>query len=123
MGPFCNKKRVHDFFYKETLSFPNSCFSKSDQKSSTGGRVQRGSGENKPGRSRILLWNFLGSKEKRIIKTYHRSVQTEFFSGHSVFQNGNSKQVRFNSYPEFCFYLDGISDSQEHSLSAMEQST
>ena len=31
MGPFCNKKRVQDSFYKETLSFPNSCFSQADR--------------------------------------------------------------------------------------------
>ena len=243
MGPFCNKKRVQDSFYKETLSFPNSCFSQADRKSSTRGRgqrtpTQRGSGENKPGRSRILLSNFPGSQEKREITTYNRSVQTEFLSEHSVFQNGNGKQsqaidstqrlgiftgfnrclspctyslavskippllyqgsdipiqgstlrsshesvclhtldgyhsnssaaeisrsvsifgrlvgqksnsgrypqrsavhhqadfisrtnnqrkeVRFNSCPEFCFYRDGISDSQEHSSSAMGQST
>ena len=97
MGPFCNKKRVQDSFYKETLSFPNSCFSQADRKSSTRGRgqrtpTQRGSGENKPGRSRILLSNFPGSQEKREITTYNRSVQTEFLSEHSVFQNGNGKQ-------------------------------
>ena len=85
MGPFCNKKRVQDSFYKETHSFPNSCFSQADQKSSTEERghrtpTQRGSGENKPGRSRILISNFLGSQEKRVIKTYNRSVQTEFLS-------------------------------------------
>ena len=243
MGPFCNKKRVQDSFYKETLSFPNSCFSQADRKSSTRGRgqrapTQRGSGENKPGRSRILLSNFPGSQEKQEITTYNRSVQTEFLSEHSVFQNGNGKQsqaidstqglgiftgfnrcqspctyslgvseippllyqgsdipiqgstlrsshesvclhrldgyhsnssaaeisrsvsifgrlvgqksnsgrypqrsavhhqadfisrtnnqrkeVRFNSCPKFCFYRDGISDSQEHSSSAMGQST
>ena len=234
---------IQDSFYKETLSFPNSCFSQADRKSSTRGRgqripTQRGSGENKPGRSRILLSNFPGSQEKREITTYNRSVQTEFLSEHSVFQNGNGKQsqaidstqrlgiftgfnrclspctyslavseippllyqgsdipiqgstlrsshesvclhtldgyhsnssaaeisrsvsifgrlvgqksnsgrypqrsavhhqadfisrtnnqrkeVRFNSCPEFCFYRDGISDSQEHSSSAMGQST
>ena len=97
MGPFCNKKRVQDSFYKETLPFPNSCFSQADRKSSTRGRgqrtpTQRGSGENKPGRSRILLSNFPGSQEKREITTYNRSVQTEFLSEHSVFQNGNGKQ-------------------------------
>ena len=173
MGLFCNKKRVQDSLYKEALSFPNSCFSQPDRKSSTRGRGQRtpthrGSGENKPGRSRILLSNFPGSQEKREITIYNRSVQTEFLPGHSVFQNGNGKQsqtidsvsifgrlvgqksnsgrypqrlavhhqadfisrtdnqrkeVRFNSCPEFCFYRDGISDSQEHSLSAMGQST
>ena len=97
MVPFCNKKRVQDSFYKETLSFPNSWFPQADQKSSTGGRGQRiptqsGSGENKPERSRILLSNFLGSQEERKINTYNRSVQTEFLSGHSVFQNENRKQ-------------------------------
>ena len=231
MGSFCNKKRVQDSFYKETLSFPNSCFSQANRKSSTRGRgqrtpTQRGSGENKPGRSRILLSNFPGSQEKREITTYNRSVQTEFLSGHSVFQtqqlgiftgfirclspctyslavseippllyqgsdtpiqgstlwsgdksvclhtldgyHSNSsaeeisrsvsifgrlvglksnsgrhpqrsavhhqadfisrtdnqrKEVRFNSCPEICFYRNGISDSQEHSSSAMGQST
>ena len=39
--------------------------------------------------------------------------------------NNQRKEVRFNSCPEFCFYRDGISDSQEHtcSSSAMGQST
>ena len=94
--------------------------------SRTGGRgqrtpTQRGSGENKPRRSRILLTNFFGSQEKWKIKTYNRSVQTEFLSGHSVFQNGNGKHASFSSYPEFSFYRDGISDSQELSSSAMGQ--
>ena len=97
MVPFCNKKRVQDSFYIETLSFPNSCFPQADQKSSTGGRgqsipTQSGSGENKLKRSRLLLSNFLGYQEKQEINTYNRSVQTEFLSGHSVFQNGNRKQ-------------------------------
>ena len=35
----------------------------------------------------------------------------------------NNEKSRFNSCPEFCFYRDGISDSQEHSSSAMGQST
>ena len=52
------------------LPFPNSCFSQADQRSSTGRRghrtpTQRGSGENRPRRSRILISNFLGSQENR----------------------------------------------------------
>ena len=128
MGPFCNKKRVQDSFYKETLSFPNSCFSQADRKSSTRGRgqrtpTQRGSGENKPGRSRILLSNFPGSQEKREIATYYRSVKTEFLSEHSVFQNGNGKQsqaidttqrlgifTRFNRRLSPCTYSLAVSE-------------
>ena len=84
-------------FIRKPFFFPNSCFSQADRKSSTRGRgqrtpTQRGSGENKPGRSRILLSNFPGSQEKQEITTYNRSVQTEFLSEHSVFQNGNGKQ-------------------------------
>ena len=37
--------------------------------------------------------------------------------------NNQRRQVRFNSCQDFCFYRDGISDSQEHSSSAMGQST
>ena len=84
-------------FIRKPFLSPNSCFSQADRKSSTRGRgqrtpTQRGSGENKPGISRILLSNFPGSQEKREITTYNRSVQTEFLSEHSVFQNGNGKQ-------------------------------
>ena len=142
------------------LSFPNSCFPQADRKSSTGVRgqrtpTQRGSGENIPRRSRILLSNFFGSQEKREIKTYNRSGQTEFLSRHSVFQNGNRKYSQaIESTQRLGIYLDltdtylisslgliikeeksdltpaqnfvfwdGISDSQEHSSSAMGQST
>ena len=151
------RKGYKILFYKETISFPDSCFSQADQKSSTGERgyrtsTQRGSGENKPGRSRILISNFLGSQENQEIKTYDRSVQTEFrlsqmetanevrqsilpndwaFSldltdAYRISSQGliiNNEKSRFNSCQELCFYRDGISDSQEHSSSAMGQST
>ena len=112
MVSFCYKKRVQDSFYKELLSFPNSCFPRADRKSSTGARgqrtpSQRGSGENKPRRSRISLSNFLGSQEKREIKTYNRSGQTEFLPRHSVFQNGNRKHSQaIESTQRLGIYLD-----------------
>ena len=118
MGPFCNKKRVQDSFYKETLSFPNSCFSQADRKSSTRGRgqrtpTQRGSGEIKLGRSRIFLSNFTGSQEKREITTYNRSVQTEFLSEHSVFLETANK-VRQSILPnDWAFSLD-LTDAYLH---------
>ena len=97
MGPFCSKKGIQDSFFKETLSFPNAGFPSTDRKSCPGGRgqetpIERGSGENKSGRSRILFSYFPSSQEEREITTHNRSIQTECFSEHSVVQNGNSKQ-------------------------------
>lgn len=97
MGPLCCKKRVQNTFHQQTSSFSNANLSSSDRKSVFGRRgqqtpTQRGSGDDKAGRSRLLFSYFPSSQEKRKITTYNRSVQTEYFSGSSVVQNGDSQQ-------------------------------
>ena len=54
--------------------------------------TQRGSGEDRTGRSRLLFSYFPGSQEEREITTNNRSVQTEYVSGYSAVQNGDSQQ-------------------------------
>lgn len=97
MGPLCCKKRVQDTFHLQTPSLPNANLSSADRKSVIGRRgqqtpTQRGSGEDRAGRSRLLFSYFPCSQEKRKITTHNRSVQTEHLSGNSVIQNGNSQQ-------------------------------
>ena len=97
MGPLCRKKRVQNSICKQTLPLPNSNFSSTDRKSGSSKRgqqtsTQRGSGEDRTGRSRLLFSYFPGSQEEWEITTYNRSVQTEYFSGYSVVQNGDSQQ-------------------------------
>ena len=97
MGPLCRKKRVQNSICKQTLPLPNSNFSSTDRKSGSSKRgqqtsTQKGSGEGRTGRSRLLFSYFPGSQEEREITTNNRSVQTEHFSGYSVVQNGDSQQ-------------------------------
>ena len=54
--------------------------------------LKRGSGEDRTGSSRLLFSYFPGSQEEREITTNNRSVQTEYVSGYSVVQNGDSHQ-------------------------------
>ena len=93
MGPLCRKQRVQNSICKQTFPLPNSNFSSTDRKSGSSKRgqqtsTQRGSGEDRTGRSRLLFSYFPGSQEEREITTNNRSVQT----GYSVVQNGDSQQ-------------------------------
>ena len=97
MGPLCRKKRVQNSICKQTLPLPNSNLSSIDRKSGSSRRsqqtsTQRGSGEDRTGRSRLLFSYFPGSQEEQEIMTNNRSVQTEYVSGYSVVQNGDSQQ-------------------------------
>ena len=97
MGPLCRKKRVQNCICKQTLPLPNSNLSSTDRKSESSRRgqqtsTQRGSGEDRTGRSRLLFSYFLGCQEEWEIRTNNRSVQTEYVSGYSVVQNGDSQQ-------------------------------
>ena len=97
MGPLCRKKRVQNSICKQTLPLPNSNLSSTDRKSGSSRRsqqtsTQRGSGEDRTGRSRLLFSYFPGSQEEQEIMTNNRSVQTEYVSGYSVVQNGDSQQ-------------------------------
>ena len=97
MGPLCRKKRVQNSICKQTFLLPNSNLSSTEQKSGSSRRgqqtsTQRGSGEDRTGRSRLLFSYFPGSQEEWEITTNNRSVQTEYISGYSVVQNGDSQQ-------------------------------
>ena len=153
IGPLCRNKRVQNSICKQTLPLPNSNLSSTDQKSGSRRRgqqtpTQKGSGEERTGRSRLLFLYFLGSQEEWEITTNIRSVQTEYVSGYSVVQNlksgssGNSekptvynradfvprtdnqrRKVRFGSVSELCVHRNGVPNTQEHSSSAIRQST
>ena len=97
MGPLCHKKRVQNSICKQTLPLPNSNLSSTDRKSGSSRRgqqtsTQKGSGEDRTGRSRLLFAYFPDSQEERKITTNNRAVQTEYISGYSVVQNGDSQQ-------------------------------
>ena len=99
MGPLFRKKKVQNSICKQTLPLPNSNLSSTDWKSGSSRRgqqtpTQRGSGEDRTGRSRLLFSYFPGSQEEREITTNNRSVQTEYVSGYSVVQNGDTNKVR-----------------------------
>ena len=128
MGPLCHKKRVQNSICKQTLPLPNSNLSPTDRKSGSSRRgqqtpTQRGSGEDRTRKFRLLFSYFPGSQEEWEITTNNRSVQTEYVSGYSVIQNLDSQQgqtgdstqrlgvlIRSNRCLSTCYHSPAVSE-------------
>ena len=120
MGPLCRKKRVQNSICKQTLPLPNSNFSSTDRKSGSSKRgqqtsTQRGSGEDRTGRSRLLFLYFPGSQEEREIMTNNRSVQSlNTFLDIQSFRMETANKVRQAIQPnDWAFSLD-LTDAYLH---------